>query len=276
MKRRFVAKLVVFSLLAASLAGPGFAILGIGDIVFDPSNYAQAVQRLIQMQQQYAQLVLTYQMIRSQYEHMVQMARRVPVNMAARYRAVVTPWRTFSANNTYGTTAGWVSGINSGLGVAIGYEKATQPLGSYGAALANIPADQLDRLKTNYGTVELADGANIHGMETVGRLRGNAGAVEAAIQGLEIDSLSPDPDMNTQIAVLNKINAANIIALRSGQDTNKLLVSLAEHEIIDAKRKRDAEAAAIDHHIRFMAQGRQILKAQAAGASEAMLAWRMP
>ena len=31
--------------------------------------------------------------------------------------------------------------------------------------------------------------------------------------------------MNTEIAVLNKINAANIVALRNTQDTNKLLVT---------------------------------------------------
>ena len=34
--------------------------------------------------------------------------------------------------------------------------------------------------------------------------------------------------MNTEVAVLNKINAANVIGLRNRQDTNKLLGALAE------------------------------------------------
>ena len=37
-----------------------------------------------------------------------------------------------------------------------------------------------------------------------------------------------------------------------------------------------AEAQAINNQIRFMAEGRAVLAAQASGASEAMLAWRMP
>ena len=82
--------------------------------------------------------------------------------------------------------------------------------------------------------------------------------------------------MNTEIAVLNKINAADLIAVRNTQDTNKLLVALAEEQIIDAKRKRDAEAQAINNHIRFAVEGKAVMAAQAAGASEAMLAWRMP
>jgi hypothetical protein len=135
-------KLVVCALLSVTLAVPVFAIFGLGDIVFDPSNFEEAVQQLLEMEQQYAQLVQTYQMIRRQYDQMVWMAKRVPVNMAARYRAIATPWRTSSATNTYGTTADWVTGMNTGLGTAGGDSTAAQPLGSYGAALGNIPADQ--------------------------------------------------------------------------------------------------------------------------------------
>jgi hypothetical protein len=78
-----------------------------------------------------------------------------------------------------------------------------------------VPADQQARIKTDYATVELTDCANMAAIETIGRLRANAHAVEGAIQGLETDSLSGDPDMNTEIAVLNKINAANLISVRT-------------------------------------------------------------
>ena len=270
MKRRTV--------LAALLTvtTPAFAILGVGDVVYDPTNYGNALQMYAELQSQYTQLVQTYNQIRQQYDRMVYMARRVPVNMAQRYRAIATPWLTASATNTYGTTAGWTIGINTGINAAAGYRDATQPLKTYGPALSNIPADQLDGLKKTYGTVELTDGANLRGIETLGRLGANAPQVETAIQGLEEDSLSPDPDMNTEIAVLNKINAASVIGLRGTQDTNKLLVSLAEQGIIEAKRKRDAEAQAFNNHIRFRTEGRQLLDSQAARTTDAMLAWRMP
>jgi hypothetical protein len=215
-------------------------------------------------------------MVTNQYNQMLWMARQDPVNMALRYRALATPWTPSSATNTYGTTAAWVAGINSGQGVMAGYSTATQALGTYGGALENIPADQANRVKTNYATVELTDGANLSAMATLGTLRANAPGMEAAIQNLEADSLSPDPNMNTEIAVLNKINAANVIGMRNGQDTNKLLAALAEEQIIQAKRQRDAEAQAFNIHIGFMRQGQAFMAAQAANASSAMMTWRMP
>lgn len=268
-------KLVVCLLAGTLMATPVFALLGIGDVVFDPSNYAEAIAQLVQLEQQYEQLVRTYQMVRSQYDHMVMMAKQVPVDMTQRYRAVATPWKSSNATNTYGSTAAWISGINTGFGVADAYARATQRLTTY-ENLAEIPSDQRERIKTNYATVELADGANVLGMETIGRLRANAPGVATTIQRLEADSLSSNPEMNTEIAVLNKINAANIIALRNAQDSNQLLVALTEGQIVAAKRTRDAETQAINNHIRFMKEGKSVMDAQKKGASDAMLAWKMP
>jgi hypothetical protein len=262
--------------LLVALSGPALAILGLGDIVYDPTNFAELVKQFEQMQQEYAQLVQTYQMVRNQYNQMLFMAKQVPVNMALRYSVAGSPWSNSVPTNVYGTTGGWSTGINTGLGVPSGYSAATVNLGIYGGALGNIPADQLSRLKNNYATVELSDGANLAGLETLGRIRANSPAVEATIQNLQNDSLSSDLNMNTEIAVLNKINAASVIDLRNTQDTNKLLATLAEERLVEAKRQRDAEAQAFNEHIRFMAQGQQAMAAQAANASAAMLAWRMP
>src|SRR5437762_151321 len=131
---------LVVCLLTATV-GPAFAILGFGDIVFDPTNYAEAIEQVVQLERQYEQLIQTYQTVRSQYEHMVFMAQQVPVNMVARYRALATPWRTSSAVDTYGNASGWIAGINTGVGVEAGYSRAIQTLTSYGSALASIPAD---------------------------------------------------------------------------------------------------------------------------------------
>jgi hypothetical protein len=275
MNRKTVISTAAF--LAVILSAPtAYAIFGIGDIVFDPSNYAQAIEQVMRLEQQYMQLVQTYQMIRSQYEHLQNMARRVPVDMKRRYRAELTPWNQSTASNASGATGRWTAGINKGIDVLDGYLEAVQSLTPLGTALENIPADQRRRVQSNYATVELADGANVAAMETIGRLRGSAGAVEAAIQGLEDDSLSASPEMNTEIAVLNKINAANLISIRTAQDSNKLLVALAESQIIDGKRKRDAEAQAINNYVRFRQEGRAVLADQTADASSAMRRWRMP
>lgn len=276
MNKNFVRTLVVCLVILVAFTSPVRAFLGVGDIVYDPTNYAEAVQQLIEMERQFDQMVKTYLVMKSQYDQMRFMAKRVPVNMSLRYRALATLWRLSSATNTYGTTGAWTSGINTGAGIASGYNSATLRLGQYGNAFSSIPADQQDRVKTSYATVELTDGANQNTMDTVGRLRANSSAVERSIQGLEDDSLSSDPDMNTEIAVLNKINAANLIGIRTSQDTNKLLVALAETQAIEAKRTRDAEAQAINNHIRFISEGKSVMTSQAANASGAMLAWRLP
>ena len=276
MKLTALRTLVVCLVMLLFASQPVKAILGIGDIVFDPSNYEEAIQQLLQMEMQYEQLVKHYLVLKNQYDHMRRMAQQVPVNMGARYRARITPWRSSSASDAYGTTGGWITAANTGQSVSYGYGKAIETLVQYGSTLANIPADQQDRIKTSYATVELTDGANQHALETLGRLRANSAEVERAIQGLEDDSLSSDPNMNTEIAVLNKINAVDLINLRSSQDTNKLLVALTEAQAIDAKRKRDAEARAINNHIRFLSESKAIMRAQAADASAAMMSWKMP
>jgi len=271
-KRRIISSL----LLLITATSAAFAVLGVGDVVYDPAAVANLVKQFHQMQQEYVQLVATYQTVRSQYSQMLFMAKMVPTELRGRYRTLATPWRSSVATDTYGTTASWIAAINSGFGVQDGYQQATQRLKAYGDGFSNIPTEQLDRVKANYATVELTDGANQSAIGLLGRLRANAPQIAKTIQNLETDTLSSDPNLNTEIAVLNKINAANLVGLRNGQDTNQLLVALAEEDVVDAKRKRDAEASAINEHIRFVGEEQQILRAQTGDPSARMLAYRMP
>jgi hypothetical protein len=271
MKRILLYSATSLTLGAGLLYGQFF---GFGLTVFDPSVYLEAVSEVSQLVQQYNQLVQTYRMITNQYNQMLWMAKELPGNLA-RFRAIPTPWFLSGATNTYGSTGGWIGAINTGANVAGGYRSATERLLPYGSALANVPADQLDRLEKHYATIELTDGANEDGIETIGTLRSNAPQVESAIQDLENDSLDSDPNYNTEIAVLEKINAATVIALRNGQDTNKLLTAVAEQQLIEAKRQRDAEVKAINTHIQLMGQGQAILSGQSFNWTGAMLGYRL-
>jgi hypothetical protein len=206
---------------------------------------------------------------------MVQNAKRIPVDTARRYRLVHSPWARPLPSNVYGTTGAWALAATTGSDVAGGFRESTETLLDYGGAMSSLGVDQ-GYVKSSYGTVELTDAAIQTSLETIGRLRGNAGAVQEALQRLEDDSLSGNPELNTEVGVLNKINAANIAALRTAQDTNALLITLAEDRAVAAKRTRDAEARAINQHIRFVAEAKPILTAQSAGASDAMRRWRMP
>ena len=144
MKKPTIAAVLCFCLaFGATVARAQF---GLGITVFDPSVYAEAVAEVSHLIQQYNQLVQTYQMITNQYNQMVWMAKTLPANLA-NFRAIRTPWFLSSATNTYGLTGGWIAAINSGSNVLGGYQSATDPLQAYGAALGNVPADQLSRTR---------------------------------------------------------------------------------------------------------------------------------
>ena len=110
-------------------------------------------------------------------------------------------------------------------------------------------SDELGRVKSQYASVELSDGANTNAIATIGSMRGNAQDIQNRMANLEQDSFSNDANLNTEVAVLNKINAAGVLTLRTLQDSNKLLASLLEEQTILAKQQREATTNAINADI---------------------------
>jgi hypothetical protein len=209
-----------------------------------PFRYSQLVQQLAQLRQTYVQIV-------ARYDLALRMAQNLQ-NMPARYRAQFSNWRNVVAPDTYGNTGTWVTGMNTGAAGAVnaGYQQATVPLLQYNSQELNgMTPDELDRVKSQYASVELADGANVTSMATIGAIRDDAQNIENQINNLEQDSLSGDPNLNTEIGVLNKINATNVLTLRTLQDSNKLLLSLLEQNVIAAKQQREETANSINAEI---------------------------
>jgi len=243
MKRKVVGLL----LIAGLCIGTASAQFGFG-IVYDPTNYANALLRYAELEQQLVQLKNSYAQLVTQYNLALQMSKNLP-NMPARYEALFSQWRYATAQDIYGNTAGWVSGINSGVTPAVsnGYQRATTTLLPYSAAqLGSMTPDELNRVQSQYASVELSDGANTAAMETIGSIRGDSQDIQTQINNLEKDSFSSDPNLNTEVSVLNKINAAGVLTLRTLQDSNKLLASLLEEQTILAKQQRDATTNSIN------------------------------
>src|SRR2546429_9889099 len=171
MKRR----VLVFVLVMGLAVGTASAQLGSG-IVYDPTNYHNALLRYYQLQQHLLQLQKSYAKITSQLNLAMQMATFVR-NMPARYRAVFSQWRNVTSLNTFGNTGSWISGINAGLlpNISAGYQKSTTQLLPYSADhLSGMDASQLERVQSQYASVQLVDGANVNAMSTIGSIRGSA------------------------------------------------------------------------------------------------------
>ncbi len=127
MKKKIPAVVLVLILCV----GTASAQFGSG-IVYDPTNYHNALLRYYQLQQHLIQLQKSYAKITGQLNLAMQMARFVQ-NMPARYRAVFSQWRNVTSLNTFGNTGSWISGINSGLlpNINTGYQRSTTQLLPY-------------------------------------------------------------------------------------------------------------------------------------------------
>src|SRR5271154_6611443 len=123
-------KLFAVLLVTVLFVGTASAQLGSG-IVYDPTNYSNAVLRYQQLQQHLLQLQQTYAKVLAHYNLAMQMARNIQ-NMPARYRAQFSQWRNGSALYTFGNTLGWITGVNTGA-LGTGYQQATTQLVPYNA-----------------------------------------------------------------------------------------------------------------------------------------------
>jgi hypothetical protein len=245
-------------------------------VVFDPANLANAIEQLTQLTSQYRQLVTTYQQIRTQYLLLKKQAEKLPFAIDARYRSLRTPWRPLVATSAFGTTANWIEAANTGGNAVAAFTRATEPLGSYAGALAGLPAAETARVQTVYDRAQLADGTIAGGLLAIGRLRLHEGSVESIIRNLESDAYSDDPDLHTQIAVLNKINATGVTAARMAKDTNYLLVALLEHQLLEATNRREATVQGINAHVAFLTEARPLLARTTADTTTALTTFRIP
>jgi hypothetical protein len=274
--RKGLAMLAIAVLL--SLPAVSQAQFGFGGIVYDPTNYANAVLRYNQLVRQLAQLRQTYQQVLNQYNLALQMSKSLE-NMPARYRAAFSQWRSFTASDLYGNTSGWVGAANGAGAQTVGhaYQQATVPLLTYSQADLNaINPTDAQNLKSAYASLELTDGANVSGLATVGNIRANAETVEQQISNLEQDSLSSDPSLNTEVGVLNKINASGVLTLRTLQDANNLRLAALEQQILQAKQRRDSDAANLDYAIQMRQEVTANLAPLNSNLTQSLANYRLP
>jgi hypothetical protein len=254
------------------------AQFGFGGIVFDPTNYGNALLRYYQLQQHLIQLKNSYAELVTQYNLALQMSQSLQ-NMPARYHAQFSQWRNTFAPDAYGNTGTWVSGMNSGdfSTANSGYQLATTQLLPYDSSqLSGMNPDELSRLRSQYATVELADGANTTAIAAIGSIRGNAQDLETQIGNLEQDSLSSDPNLNTEVSVLNKINASDVLSLRTLQDSNKLLASILEEQTILSKQQRETTANTINADIERRASLEANMTEATGTLTDSLQNFRMP
>jgi hypothetical protein len=217
-----IVRLTLVALVVGALIRP----LAAQFVVYDPTNYAEAV-------------VEVEQLIR-QYEFLLAQAKRVPVDIETRYHGYSLDW-TFHDPASLLYAAALTTALNEGDVSGTAYRRVSDPLDIPSDAWTRMPADMQRRLTDSYSTIELQDSANRLAIDQTGLARSEGPLMLQNIRNVEHDIDNPGDDFHSETALLEKINAAAAMQLRVGEQSNQFLLSTLEQQVIDAKRKRDAE-----------------------------------
>ncbi len=244
MRRTIVGLAVFTAMLCVNKAQAQWA-------VFDSTNYANAVKQYRQVQQLYTTATQTRDQVIESYNLARQMAQ-MPRDLYKRYATEFARWKTLSASNTYANTAEWISAANGRPSADSGYRTAgIQLVPPLPSALANLDERSQRVVKAQYATAELADGVAVNALSTLGDIRARSIALNRKVDQLTTDSFSHDPNQQTEMAVLGKINTATLMQLRSQQDTNQILVAASLHQMLTAKEQFDRQKRALNQAIYF-------------------------
>jgi hypothetical protein len=179
----------------------------------------------------------------------------MPQNLEARYKTDWAQWSSLAAPpNTYGNTSALVNALNfGGLPSALqGYNKAFVQVESYPASsYGSLDSRSQATVANQYATSELAQTTATSTLATLGTVRSDAQNFASKLANLESDTFSTDPNLQTENALLAKINAATLLQIHSQQDTNQILAASVQQQLIAQKQQIDAQNRALNQSIYF-------------------------
>jgi len=270
MKTRTAA--AVTAAVLVGISAPAAAQFGFS-IVSDPGAYTRMATELQQAIREYEAIINLYQMSQAAYANMERAARNITTKNV--WMPATAAWTYPTTSNTYGTTAEWMRTANTGVGEQAAYQSATIPLQKYSGVWDTLTSAQQDQLGRSYGSVEISDAAAMNALRQVGLIRSNSAATDSAIARLAADASSNNPELNTQVGVLNQVSAAGVIAARQQENANQLLAALVDQQVAQSKLQRDAIATAIGADIAARQKAEQNTSAIWGGTTAARMV-RLP
>jgi hypothetical protein len=212
-----------------------------------------------------------------QHRKLRRMARRLSVFTNLDKYAVLDPprWRTrrpdeflfdgeYNAALAFGDPAGTA------------YLNFTQPVLAAQQLLNRLDSAARRAFEARLATLNVADAAAISATNDTGQVRNNGRRRELEpINALEASVIDPSNEQSAT-AILDKINAAVLIGVRQRQARSQLLVGVVEQLLVDSKRARDTEAAAMNMQLVTWRDARAANKAFVKGTGDALRTWRQP
>lgn len=213
---------------------------------------------------------------REQHAKITRMARRLSAFADLRRFAVRdTPrWRTHGGDFLYANDINDALIFGDPTGVA--YLAVSHPVVSARTLLGRLTPAAQRAMASRLATIELADAVAMSAINDTGSLRLNGRKQELpAIDALEAQVIDPSSEQSAT-AVLEKINGAVLIGARQRQARSQLLTAFVEQLLVDSKRDRDADAAAMNMQLVTWRDRRAANEAFVAGTGDALRTWRQP
>jgi hypothetical protein len=206
-------------------ATPGFALFGMGDIVFDPTSYASLVSQLTTLETQ-------YKMLKNNVTHF---------SFKLQWKTTLHALENVNVANMFGETAGIKIALNSNSPStsATAWKTATVSMNSstssylQGQSLGSARISQL-------AMVETSDSISPDCLTAVGQYRTNRTENTTANTSLLSDQFDSTDSTNSEVQQLNLLNAAEAQKLSEMQAQGTLHTCLAGQMTVANMERRNA------------------------------------
>jgi hypothetical protein len=251
--------------ICGSLSVDAVAQISVYDPAVTARNTATAVveQFLLNTEQQ-------------QHSQLRRMAQRLSLlTSLAKYVLDDPPrWRTHGGDFLYANAYNDALIFGDPIGAA--FLAVSHPVVDARGLMARLTPAAQRAFTSRLATLNLTDATAIAATHDTGQLRFNGRKHELqAIDALEAHVVDPSNEQSAA-AVLDKISGAALIAARQRQARVQLLAGVVEQLLIDTKRARDADAAAMNMQLVTWRDGRAANEAFVAGSGHALRTWRQP
>jgi len=216
-----------------------------------------------------------------QHGRLRRMARRLSAftNLDKYAASDVPRWRTHDwERGTVLYGYGYHGALTFGDATGGEYERVARARQPVGQTLAGLPPEARETVERALATLDLADSTIIAGTHQTGTLRYNGRRELRAIDELERHVIDPS-DEQSATAVLDKISGAVLVGAKQKQARLQFLTAMVEQLLVDNKRARDTETAALNMQLgrlRALDAGEERRSGLLTGAGEDFRRWRQP
>jgi hypothetical protein len=216
------------------------------------------------------------QTLRLERDRLREMSRRLSrYTSLDRYRLEDPPrWRTHGGDFLF--TQSYNDALIFGDPAGQAYLSLSRAVDNVGTLLDRLGPEARRAVIAQLATIDAGASTAIAGTHQTGQLRLSGRRQELpAINALEAHVIDPS-DEQSMTAVLDKISGAALIGARQRQARLQLLTAIAEQLVVENKRTRDAEAAAMNMLVGRVRSGRIASDSVVAGAAADLRSWRQP